>query len=481
MRARRGAALACFALAALATPSVGHAQPAIIEAMTVRLEVRRDATLVVDESIEFAYQNLASRAYRNIPLRAPDGGLVRVRELEASDGAERAALAVDVTEREDVLEARPRGAMRLSDQGDLHLRLRYTLYRALRKGADGDRLDWVVVPNEWNGVIKSLRVEVHLPPSLPVDARVRASLARADGTPVRADILRGHRIVRLDAAGPAWRGDIVRLHVVWPPDHVDFTVPEPAAPWPAWMRWHRAWLVPVGLVLLTVLAWWVGRRAGRRPVVPIYTPPAGLRPGEAGVIIDGNVDTRDIRAAVVDLAGRGFLSLAPPTVGDVLVSVERPWIDDPDVRPWEVTLLVRVFSAPGMATAPLEALTAPGDSSIRDALSADLAQRGFFASPPVALRRAGCWIAVITTAIWLQVAWNEGAHVSTILAGIATGALLWIIAGVVTASTLTAQGRAARQRLLGFREFLARVDAPRLERLAPARSTTTWPGRSRSA
>jgi len=128
---------------------------------------------------------------------------------------------------------------------------------------------------------------------------------------------------------------------------------------------------------------------------------------------------------------------------------------------------VHVFSTPGIATAPLRAITAPGDSSISDALSADLTQRGFFAAPPAALRRAGCWIAVVTTAIWLQVAWNAGAHVSTILAGIATGALLWVISGVATASSLSAQGREAQQQLKGFREFLARVDAQRLERLAP--------------
>ena len=213
--------------------------------------------------------------------------------------------------------------------------------------------------------------------------------------------------------------------------------------------------------------WLNGHLAGRGPVVPIYEPPPGLRPGEAGVIIDGRVHTEDVVAAVVDLAARGYLTLAPGE-RDVVVSVARPWISAPDVRPWEAVLLANVFSAPGLATVMLSTLRAPQDSaSIREALSADLAERGFFSSPPIALRRLGRWAAGITAALWLQLAWNAGSAPSTLLAGVVTGVVLWGLAGVVAAGGLTAEGRRARHRLRGFREFLARVDTPRLERLAP--------------
>jgi hypothetical protein len=51
------------------------------------------------------------------------------------------------------------------------------------------------------------------------------------------------------------------------------------------------------------------------------------------------------------------------------------------------------------------------------------------------------------------------------LAGIATGVVLWLLADVIASGVLTPQGRRARLALRGFREFLARVDTPRLERL----------------
>jgi len=227
--------------------------------------------------------------------------------------------------------------------------------------------------------------------------------------------------------------------------------------------------VPGALLLLTGLVWTAGHYAGRRAVVPVYGPPAALRPGEAGVVIDGRIDPEDIVAAVVDLAARGYLALERPAgEADVVVSVRRPWISDPDVRPWEASLLVSVFTTPGFPSIMLSALRAPRDSAtIREALSSDLAERGVFSSAPLALRRFGRWVAVIATALWLQIAWNEGAGPWTALAGVATGVALWLLAGAAASGGLTSDGRRARQTLRGFREFLLRVDKDRLERLTP--------------
>jgi hypothetical protein len=221
------------------------------------------------------------------------------------------------------------------------------------------------------------------------------------------------------------------------------------------------------VLLLTGLVWMGGYYAGTRAVVPIYTPPAGLRPGEAGVVIDGRVDAEDIVAAVVDLAARGYVTLKrPPGETDVVVTIQRPWLTDPDVRPWEAVLLRNVFTSPGYSTIALSALRDPGESaSIREVLSAELAERGFFSSAPIAVRRVGRWAAVIAAALWMQIAWNEGAGLSTQLAIVATGVTLWLLAGVIAAGGLTADGRRARQSLRGFREFLLRVDRDRLEKL----------------
>jgi hypothetical protein len=223
-------------------------------------------------------------------------------------------------------------------------------------------------------------------------------------------------------------------------------------------------------VLLFAALLWLTRHPPL-PVVAVYTPPAALRPAEAGVVIDGRVDTRDLVAGVVDLAIRGYVALAPmENAGrrDVLVSVQRPWLHDRDIRTFETVLLAHVFTD-GARQVRLSELRARGypHASIKEAISDDLEARGLFAAAPRAVRRVGRGLAVGVVAAWAQLAWNAHAGGMTYLAGLVTGAALWWLADVVAAGWLTAEGRRTRQALEGLREYLARVERRRLDGLAP--------------
>jgi hypothetical protein len=61
------------------------------------------------------------------------------------------------------------------------------------------------------------------------------------------------------------------------------------------------------------------------------TPPAGVSPGVAGVVIDGSADGRDIAAMILDLARRGWLQLAQVGGTDgadgdwAITRVDQPW------------------------------------------------------------------------------------------------------------------------------------------------------------
>ena len=462
MRARYVAALAALAF----VPASAAAQPKlpVIEEMTVRITVGADATLHVTESIDAPLNSPGVFAVRRIPLRTPDGRPVRVRYVTARDGLG-ASVRVEVRERGEVLDVYP-GLLSAHDPGDVQLRLSYVVYRAMRSRGTVDELDWLVVPNKWKGHVRKLRVDVHFPSSLRTTREVQAILARPDGTPVRARLVRGNGTVTLDAPLASTPDESARLTLSWPSGHVNFATPEPSARWPWRFRFTAVWFVPAGMLGITALVWMTNRAIGARPVVPRYEPPPGLGPGEAGVVIDGRIHAEDIVAAVADLAARGYVALErAPGESDVIVTVKRPWVSDRNVRPWEAVLLANIFTD-GFSSITLSSLRASrATASIREALSAELAERGFFTSAPLALRRVGRWAAAITTAVWVQLAWNQGADSATMLAGIATGVVLWVLAGVIASGVLTPQGRRARLALRGFREFLARVDTPRLERL----------------
>jgi len=226
---------------------------------------------------------------------------------------------------------------------------------------------------------------------------------------------------------------------------------------------HPSWLIP-GALLLLAGAVWLARRSDAA-VAPVYAPPAGLRAGEAGVVIDGHVHTEDVVASVVDLAVRGYLTLEPVS-GDVMVRVARPWLHDRDIRVFETVLLAHVFTD-GVHSVRLSALRGAGyaPESIKDALSHDLAALGYFAAGPRAVRRIGRVVTIGAVALWAQVAWNHGAGVSAFAAGAATGLGLWLLVGQLARGGLTAEGVRARRQLQGLKEYLARVDKPRLEAL----------------
>jgi len=53
----------------------------------------------------------------------------------------------------------------------------------------------------------------------------------------------------------------------------------------------------------------VGKAEPRTPVAVQFTPPAGARPGELGVLTDHTADNTDITATMIDLAVRGYLRI----------------------------------------------------------------------------------------------------------------------------------------------------------------------------
>jgi len=263
-------------------------------------------------------------------------------------------------------------------------------------------------------------------------------------------------VVHLASPAPA---AIESLELQLRPEHPE-RVSEPVA-----TLLHGAWIVPGALAVL-VIVFWAARRGGG-DAAPAYRAPAGLRAGEAGVLIDGHVHARDVVAAVVDLAVRGYLTLEPAD-NDVMVHVARPWIHDKDICSFETVLLAHVFTD-GAKSVRLSALRGRGyaPDSIKDNLSHDLAELGLFAAGPRAVLRVGRVAAVAAAAIWLQVLWNEGAGVSAYTAAVTTGGMLWLLVVQIARGGLTPEGVRARRRLEGYREYLRRVEKHRLEALPP--------------
>ena len=69
-------------------------------------------------------------------------------------------------------------------------------------------------------------------------------------------------------------------------------------------------LPPVTLLVMFALWWYKGRDPDPgMSVAPMYEPPPGISPAEAGTLLDDSIHPRDITSTIVDLAVRGYIKI----------------------------------------------------------------------------------------------------------------------------------------------------------------------------
>ena len=115
----------------------------------------------------------------------------------------------------------------------------------------------------------------------------------------------------------------------------------------------RASFCPLSLSEGMFVLWWY---KGRDPdagmsVAPLYEPPPGISPAEAGTLIDDSIHPRDITCTMVDLAVRGYFKIEE-TAEKVLLFTHKDYIFHllkpreqwgTDLAPHERVMLENIF------------------------------------------------------------------------------------------------------------------------------------------
>lgn len=219
---------------------------------------------------------------------------------------------------------------------------------------------------------------------------------------------------------------------------------------------------------------------GRDEPAMEFAPPAGVRPGHAGTLLDGVANPRDVTGTIVDLAVRGYLRIEEvPLYQMEDAKPNTPW--DKANTPWDERdwLLVRLDKSGGLLAYEQilldglfqDATTGSGGLSTRlselgpgfagrlrqaqDALYADVAGRGWFTTRPDRVRRrwliiGGVLFAVGTAAVAVAAAYS---HLALIPVPVAVAGLV-LIGCARWMPVRTAKGTELARRLLGFRNYL---------------------------
>lgn len=239
-------------------------------------------------------------------------------------------------------------------------------------------------------------------------------------------------------------------------------------------------LPPVTLLGMFALWWWKGRDPDPGvSVAPMYDPPPGISPAEAGTLLDDSIHPRDITSTIIDLAVRGYIKIEE-TAEKTLVFTNKDYVFHllkpreqwaADLAPHERVMLENVFA--GGTDTRLSSLKNRFYTAvpvIRQDIMAALKNKGIYLLDPESANGYSIGMAVAILALFgiLQYAGSANFFNSAVLLIVCvplSAVIWWLFARVMSAKTV--KGARTQIAVLGFQEFMNRVDADRLKVMPP--------------
>ncbi len=449
-----------------------------IDRFDAAIAVHRDGAVEVRESITASFTGRWNGIYRTVPVeyRTPQGfrWTLRLDLLGATD---------DQGRKLEVESSRERHYVKYkiwvpgAEDATRTVVLRYMADNGLRFFEDHDELYWNVTGDEWDVPIEAATARIQLP-SAAAGVRAIAFNGVYGSTSRDAEVAVEGTTVRVTMPHRLEFHEGLTAVVGWDKGAVLEPTPSDRALGFLAGNWPLGIPIPV---LLGMLAIWrrVGRDPRRLPVAVQYEPPDSLSPAEAGTLIDYSADMRDITATVVDLAVRGFLRIEERE--------ESAWLGLRTRREYVFRRLEPPAGAAGLV--PHESLVLGGifedgarevrlsdlDNEfyrhlprIREGIFERLVGRGLYRSRPDRVKSWWAFGAFVLAGLIVALGSTFGARLGLtplplMIAAVASGAIVAGFGRLMPARTVA--GARTLERVLGFEEFLRRVEGDRLERV----------------
>ncbi len=353
--------------------------------------------------------------------------------------------------------------------------LRYRATNGLRFFDEHDELYWNVTGDEWEVPIRAATAEIDLPAGA-AGLRAIAFNGMYGSTARDARVTIDGPVVRITMPHALDYHEGLTAVVGW--DKGLVTPPSLLAR--AWRTARSNWplLIPIPVFLLAFASWYrSGRDPRRRPIAVQYEPPKTMTPAEAGTLIDNSADMRDITATLVDLAVRGYLRIEEqqnPKLfglfgGGTSYTLHRLKTSE-GLEPHEVAVFDGIFAGRGDSV-ELDELKAEFYRklpAIQNAIYDRLTEGGFYRDRPDKVQQKWYALALgLTILIAVGGAFFAKLVLLTAIPFIVAGVLVLLIlvgfAQIMPARTES--GTRALEDVLGFEEFLRRVEAEHLKRI----------------
>jgi hypothetical protein len=444
------------------------------------ISINRDAGTFVSEKITLVFIGAWHGIHRTIPVEYPGPHgtnytlFIDVKRVTDENGNK---LKYDSSKSGDFLDLK----IYIPDAVDATrvVNIDYAVRNAIRSFDDHDEFYWNVTGNDWPVPIDHASAFVTLPENAAGGLRAQAFTGVYGSTEGAATVDVHGADVMLETTNPLPMRGGLTLDVYIPKD----VVKAPGAL--TRLFWFLGSNPIVFLPLLTLgvmLALW--HTVGKDPdpgvsVAPMYEPPKGLSPAEVGTLIDDSTDPRDLTSTIVDLAVRGYLKIEEK-VNTFLVFKSKDYVFHllkpreqwgNDLSPHERVMLENIFA--GGAETQLSSLKNRFYTAIpviREDVMSALKRKGMYMLDPGSANgyslAAAVGIALLLAGLqylgWMNV-FNSVPLLIT--SALISAVIWWLFARQMTAKTVL--GARTMVAVLGFQEFMNRVDADRIKRLPP--------------
>ncbi len=360
------------------------------------------------------------------------------------------------------------------------VRITYRSPNAVRFFKDHDEFYWNVTGNDWKVPINSASAFVALPSAAAGQFKSQAFTGAygAKGKDAVANIDGSN--INFQTAEPL----LPRSGLT-----IDIWIPKGILKQPSWFT-HALWFVGANPgVLLPVWAFavmfglWFWK--GRDPdpgisVAPMYEPPKGLTPAEAGTLLADNIEARDITSTLIDLAVKGYLKIIEHdekvlfiTHKDYTLRLMKPRPEWQNLAPHETEVLQNIFPKVTAEETTLSSLKNRfyiALPSIRQEIMESLKAKELYSTDPDSAKGLALVgvLAIFLPFLWLHMTGAIRLLNSPLVLAVGvllSGLIIFLFGRQLSAKTI--RGARTRVACLGFKEFMTRVDGDRIKRMPP--------------
>jgi len=466
-------------IAALAIPAAARSWR--IANFQATIDVHSDGSAFVTERITAVFTGAYQGIYRTIPIEYPGprgaNYTLFVNVIGVKDADSGRALRYELHRQGDYRQVKiyVPGAM----DTDKTIEIDYEVKNATRFFTDHDEFYWNVTGNDWPVPIDHASAMLMFPPNAAGQLRAQGftGIYGSRQQEVTSDVR--DAAVTFETTNPLpMRAGLT----------VDVFIPKGILQQPGELT--RTWwfiesnpvvLLPIIVFFVMFGLWYT---VGRDPdpgmsVAPMYEPPKDMTPAECGALVDDGIHPRDITCTLIDLAVKGYIKIEEVkeqhflfSGRDFIFHLLKPKAEWKQLAAHERVMLENLYSGGGESTklSTLKNHFYTAIPAIKDDILYELKQKDMYTVDPESAHGylVGAVVAIVAVLLLLV----RFAHLPLLESGFWTVAAIIISAVIVylfgrqmTAKSL--KGARTYIQILGFEEFMNRVDKDRLKQMPP--------------